>query len=140
VERLAKAGLDSLRVSLNSVQEDFYTKYYRPKGYSFADVKASVKTMKDHGKFVSLNYFIQPGITDSHQEFNELCRFIELLGPDLIQLRNLNMDPEWYLRTLGVTGNMEKLGLRRWLAELKAAFPRLRFGYFNPSLDPSCSQ
>lgn len=138
VGRLARAGLDSLRVSLNSVQEDFYTSYYRPKGYSFADVKASIKTMKDHGKFVSLNYFIQPGITDSMKEFSELCRFIETLGPDLIQLRNLNMDPELYLRTLGATNDGEKLGLRRWLAELKTAFPQLRLGYFNPSLDPSC--
>jgi wyosine [tRNA(Phe)-imidazoG37] synthetase (radical SAM superfamily) len=139
VERLAKAGLDSLRVSLNSVQETYYHRYYRPKGYTFADVKASITAMKEQGKFVSLNYFILPGITDSHQEFIELCHFIETFSPDLIQLRNLNMDPEWYLRTIKAPPELEKLGIRRWLAQLRNEFPKLHFGYFNPSLDPDCS-
>ena len=139
VARLAAAGLDSIRVSLNSVQEERYTLYYRPKGYRFEDVKQSIRVMKGAGGFVSLNYFILPGFTDSEQEFTTLCRFIEELSPDFIQLRNLNMDPEWYLSTIGQPAEERSLGIRKWFQQLKNHFPVLRTGYFNPSLDPSCT-
>lgn len=139
VARLATAGLDSIRVSLNSVQPDYYTRYYRPKSYGFAEVKESVRVMKNAGRFVSLNYFILPGLTDSPDEFAALCEFIGELQPDFIQLRNLNMDPQWYLETLQFTATDQPLGIRNWLARLKAQFPALRFGYFNPSLDPGCA-
>lgn len=139
VARLAAAGLDSIRVSLNSVQEQYYNRYYRPKGYRFTDVRESVNVMKAEGKFVSLNYFILPGFTDSEGEFTALRHFIEELSPDFIQLRNLNMDPEWYLDTLQFTANRPPLGIRSWFSRLQALFPDLCYGYFNPSLDPSCS-
>lgn len=134
VDKLAQAGLNSIRVSLNSVQEHHYLRYYRPKGYRFDDVKKSIKFMKGHGKFVSLNYFILPGFTDSVQEFEGLCTFVEELKPDFIQLRNLNMDPEWYLETIGFEPTEAALGVRHWLKMLKKEFPTLRFGYFNPPL------
>jgi len=132
VAKLAKAGLDSIRVSLNSVQEKYYTPYYRPKGYTFSDVKRSIQIMKDSGRFVSLNYFVLPGVTDSIQEFEALCQLIESHSPDFIQLRNLNMDPEWYLRTLKFPKNSVSLGIRQWVQNLKNEFPALRLGYFNP--------
>ena len=37
IEKLLDAGLDSVRVSLNSVQEEYYNGYFRPRGYRFAD-------------------------------------------------------------------------------------------------------
>ena len=137
VSLLADAGLDSIRVSLNSVRSEQYHAYYRPKGYTFEDVKQSIRVMKEKGRFVSLNYFILPGFTDCWEEHEALHRFLEELGPDLIQLRNLNMDPEWYLDIVGHNPAQETLGMRPWLAALRSDFPRLRFGYFNPSLDPS---
>lgn len=139
VARLAAAGLDSIRVSLNSVQEKYYNRYYRPHGYRFMDVKESVRVMKDADKFVSLNYFILPGFTDSEDEFAALCGFIDELSPDFIQLRNLNMDPEWYLRTLEFPDTEQALGMKSWFLKLQTRFPTLRYGYFNPSLDPSCT-
>ncbi len=87
VKPLAKTGLDSLRVSLNSVQKKFYTRYYRPKGYTFEDVIESIKVMKDAGKFVSLNYFIMPGVTDSKGECDALYKLLEQYSIDMIQLR-----------------------------------------------------
>ncbi|MDY0041102.1 MAG: radical SAM protein, partial [Desulforhabdus sp.] len=39
VKKLRSAGLDSVRVSLNSCQAEFYKAYYRPRGYTFEDVK-----------------------------------------------------------------------------------------------------
>jgi wyosine [tRNA(Phe)-imidazoG37] synthetase (radical SAM superfamily) len=134
VNRLAQAGLDSLRVSLNSAQEEYYTAYYRPKNYSFSDVMQSIDVMKDSGRFVSLNYFILPGFTDSTREFSALCRLITNHHPDFIQLRNLNMDPEWYLKSLDLTKDTQTLGIRHWLALLQKEFPSLRFGYFNPQV------
>jgi len=134
IEKLARSGLDSLRVSLNSCQEIFYNHYYRPTNYCFDDVKESIQIMKKHGRFVSLNYFILPGVTDSYDEFHSLCRLLSSCRPDLIQLRNLNMDPEWYLKTIKFPESNESMGILEWLKELKKGFPHLRFGYFNPAL------
>ena len=135
IQRLAEAGLDSLRVSLNSVQEEYYNLYYRPKGYTFADVKKSIQVMKDNGKFVSLNYFVLPGVTDSQAEFDSLCKLIRSHSPDFIQLRNLNMDPEWYLKSIDFPKNCSSMGIRNWYQMLRDEFPALKFGYFNPPLN-----
>jgi wyosine [tRNA(Phe)-imidazoG37] synthetase (radical SAM superfamily) len=135
VKQLAGAGLDSIRVSLNSTLEKYYNLYYRPKGYNFADVKKSIDIMKEAGRFVSLNYFILPGFTDSEEEFTSLCELIESHSPDFIQLRNLNMDPEWYLHALNFPQESSSMGMRTWLKELKKNFPGLRFGYFNPQVN-----
>jgi pyruvate-formate lyase-activating enzyme len=132
VKRLAQAGLTSIRVSLNSAQEIFYSRYYRPKNYQFCDVLQSIDIMKQDNRFVSLNYFILPGLTDSNAEFDALCRLLATHKPDFIQLRNLNMDPEWYLGSLGFQSTDEPLGIRRWLEMVKTEFPALKFGYFNP--------
>jgi hypothetical protein len=91
--------------------------------------------MKDSGRFVSLNYFILPGVTDSEQEFEALCQLIESYSPDLIQLRNLNMDPEWYFKVLQFPKTSSSLGIRHWLKLLKKEYPSLRFGYFNPQVN-----
>lgn len=134
IETLARAGLDSLRVSLNSCQEEFYNHYYRPTNYSFERVKESIQIMKKFGRFVSLNYFILPGVTDSFDEFQSLCQLLRSCKPDFIQLRNLNMDPEYYLETIHFPPNSKSMGIRIWLNKLKKEFPSLRFGYFNPAL------
>ncbi len=132
LQSLVEAGLDSLRVSLNSSQDHLYNAYYRPVNYSFDDVKRSIDIMKNAGRFVSLNYFILPGVTDSKNEFSALSQLLETHKPDYIQLRNLNMDPEWYLQTLNFSNEEESMGIRHWLSRLKNRFPLLRFGYFNP--------
>ena len=134
LEQLIAAGLDSLRVSMNSAQEMYYSRYYRPNGYTFNDVLTSIQLMKEAGRFVSLNYFIHPGVTDSAAEFEALRTLLATCHPDMIQLRNLNMDPEWYLKTLDFPKQERGMGIRSWFNELKHEFPALRFGYFNPYL------
>ncbi|HBI15405.1 MAG TPA: radical SAM protein [Desulfobulbaceae bacterium] len=134
VERLICAGLDSIRVSLNSARPEMHERYYRPKGFSLTDVRESIRLMKTAGRHVSLNYFILPGFTDDPEEFAALCDLIADCRPDLIQLRNLNMDPEWYRRVVNQQPQGEALGIRNWLRQLKTLFPLLRFGYFNPAL------
>lgn len=140
VERLARAGLDSIRVSLNSARKGKYRLYFRPRGYAFGDVIESVRVMKKRKKFVSLNYFILPGFTDDPDEMEAFFDLVARLEPDLIQLRNLNMDPDWYLETVKHRGLREPVGILNWLKSLKKNFPNLRFGYFNPYLGEDCRQ
>ncbi|WP_028317676.1 radical SAM protein [Desulfobulbus elongatus] len=134
VERLARAGLDSIRISLNSAQAERHRLYYRPKGFTLADVCRSMAVMKRYGRHVSLNYFILPGCTDDPDEFAALSALITEYRPDFIQLRNLNMDPEYYLRVIGHRADTPPLGIRNWLGQLKEKFPELGFGYYNPPL------
>jgi len=135
VDRLAHAGLDSLRVSLNSARSPYYERYYQPRGYRFADVRQSIMAMKKREKFVSLNYFIMPGFTDTIEELEALTDLVQSTGVDFIQLRNLNIDPHYYFSSLDVLSG-PGIGVRRWLAKLKKRLPRLRFGYFNPQVNP----
>ncbi|MFW5906133.1 MAG: radical SAM protein, partial [Desulfobia sp.] len=134
VNRLAEAGLDSIRVSMNSARKGCHTLYYRPRGFNFKDVLASIRVMKDRGGFVSLNYFILPGFTDDEEEFEALCSLVTEYKPDFIQLRNLNMDPEVYLETVQHRPRKKPMGIRRWLEKMQTNFPDLGFGYFNPPL------
>lgn len=132
VGRLAEAGLDSMRISLNSAQPDLYRAYYKPRGYDFHHVLQSAKEMSGRGKYVSLNYFIFPGVSDSPQEIDAISGFVREGGVDLIQLRNLNIDPELYLRVLGEKAVDNPIGILAMVQELRRRFPALRFGYFNP--------
>jgi wyosine [tRNA(Phe)-imidazoG37] synthetase (radical SAM superfamily) len=134
VARLAEAGLDSIRVSMNSARAHEHSLYYRPKGFDFADVRQSIREMKKRGRFASLNYFICPGVTDSPAETEAFCQLISEYQPDFVQLRNLNMDPDWYLETIQHPHEATAIGIRPWLATIKKRFPALRFGYFNPPL------
>ncbi|MGZ3604451.1 MAG: radical SAM protein, partial [Thermodesulfobacteriota bacterium] len=47
---------------------------------------------------------------------------------DLIQMRNLNIDPDLYLK---VMGKGEGMGISQMIEVLKKEFPSLQFGYFN---------
>ncbi|MBI5607625.1 MAG: radical SAM protein [Deltaproteobacteria bacterium] len=133
VAKLAEAGLDSIRISLNSARPALYRAYYKPRGYDFDDVLQSAREMHRRGKYVAINYFVFPGVSDSPAEIDALSQFIEAGGVDLVQLRNLNIDPELYLRALPEDAVAEPIGVLALIAELRRRFPRLRFGYFNPA-------
>ncbi len=81
--------------------------------------------------------FILPGFTDQEEEWQALCRFLEETRTDLVQMRNLNIDPEWYLKSLEISKAKPAIGILKWMKRLKDRFPDLRFGYFNPCLDSS---
>ncbi|MFH1791255.1 MAG: radical SAM protein, partial [Candidatus Omnitrophota bacterium] len=74
VARLADAGLDSMRVSMNSAREKYYERYYKPRGYSFKDVLESVRLASKKGCFVSVNYLVMPGFSDSRDEIRAFRR------------------------------------------------------------------
>lgn len=134
VQMLADAGLDSLRVSMNSARKKNHALYYRSTHFSLDDVRASIRIMKQKKRFVSLNYFIFPGVTDTDEECRALFQLLDSEKPDMIQLRNLNLDPEIYLEAMGTPCDARGFGMKKWLAALSENFPDLRLGYFNPSL------
>ena len=134
LSKLFNAGLDTVRISLNSAREDYYSKYYRPTGYSFKDVMNSIGTAKKKGGFVSINYLTMPGFTDSGDEVHTLTHLIEKYKVDMIQWRNLNYDPILYFKILKMPeiNTADLIGIAEEIAYLKKRFPKIRMGYFNP--------
>lgn len=134
VEELAKAGLTSLRVSLNSAREDVYTRYYRPQGYVLEDVRESVRRARREGVFVSLNLLYFPGVSDTEEELAALTDLVGTCGVSFIQLRNLNIDPEMYMQLLEGLPMGPSVGFTNFKKRLRKMCPWLKLGYFNPWL------
>lgn len=133
IETLLDAGLDSLRISMNSVREDCYTAYFRPRGYRFADVLDGIDSALQRGVFVAINYLNCPGFNDTPEEGGALTDFIGKHPIGMIQWRNLNFDPLRYLQTMDRAARHSRpIGVRHMLDRTQQAFPHLRFGYFNP--------
>jgi len=133
IERLCQAGLDSIRVSLNSARSELYSKYYRPKDYKFEAVLESMKILRRYHRWISLNYFIFPGLTDDPTEMEQLIKIVIDHRIDYIQMRNLNIDPEWYIRELELDRKTAKaIGILNWQKAVKEKAPWIRFGYYNP--------
>ena len=129
ISMLCDAGMDSFRFSMNSLREEQYNRYYRPKGYAFSDVMKSVYTAKSAGRFTMINYLVSPGVSDAPEELEALLRFVGDTGIDMIQMRNLSIDPDFYNKEMGVNG--KGIGMYKLLQRLKEEFPKLQFGYYN---------
>lgn len=130
IDVLSSAGIDSFRVSLISVRQNFYHQYFRPKSYCFWDVMNSIKIAKKNSKFVSINLLVFPGFTDSRQEVNALLKFIEKTRIDMIQWRNLNIDPDYFTKNIPFQG-LKPQGILKTVRTVKKEFPKLKMGYFN---------
>ena len=135
VKALCEAGLNSIRVSTNSVRENVYLPYYRPNNYQFNDIIESLKVVNSYGGWTSINYFVFPGMTDNVEEYEALRTVISATGLNMIQWRNFNIDPDWYLGKINVTETGECLGMKQMFELLREEFPKIRFGYFNPSAE-----
>jgi pyruvate-formate lyase-activating enzyme len=131
--RLLNAGLDSVRISLNSVRRECYEAYFRPNGYGFADVLESIDLARERGKFVAINYLNCPGLTDTPQELQALIEFLHRCSIHMIQWRNLNYDPLRYMKLMDRAARHDTpLGMEFVLTLVRCEFPHLRHGYFNP--------
>jgi len=135
VEKLMQAGLNSIRVSLNSARADIYTKYYRPNNYQFEDIVESLRVVRKHGGWASINYFVFPGMTDSIEEFDALCDLIRTTDLSMIQWRSFNIDPDWYLGKMGIGDTGECMGIKQMMDLIHEEFPNVKFGYFNPPIE-----
>lgn len=135
VEDLMKAGLDSIRVSMNSTRENIYHAYYRPNNYTFDDIIESIRIVRNYGGWASINYFVFPGMTDNIEEYEALRELIRHTGLNMIQWRNFNIDPDWYLGRIGITDCGENMGIKRLMENIHKEFPALKFGYYNPPME-----
>lgn len=135
VAKLVEAGLDSIRVSLNSVRPEIYTKYYLPNNYKFQDIIESLRIVRQSGGWASINYFVFPGMTDSVAEYEALREVIKYTDLSMIQWRNFNIDPDWYLGKINVADTGEFLGVRQLMDLIHEEFPHVKFGYYNPPIE-----
>lgn len=129
---LCEAGLDSVRISLNSAAPDLYQAYYRPTRYGLAEVVRSARVAKAGGAYVALNLLTFPGVTDRAGEVRALARLVREARVDQVQTRPLAIDPDVYLavaRGRGAGG--APIGVRGLVAALRRARPGLVVGNFS---------
>jgi pyruvate-formate lyase-activating enzyme len=117
LNRLIDAGLQAVRISLNSFRREVYAAYYRPTGYDLDDVLASIALATDRGLRVSLNLLTHPGVTDERTEIETLERFLRAHPVAMVQTRTLNIDPERYFAQVGRP--TEPLGMREALHRIE---------------------
>jgi molybdenum cofactor biosynthesis enzyme MoaA len=135
VAALFDAGLDSMRVSINSLREACYQAYFRPRGYTFDDIMHSIDMAMARGGHVALNYLNLPGFTDTPEEYEALAAFLTERPIHLIQWRNLNFDPLGYYDVMDeVADHGKPMGVPTLLRKIRRLFPELKHGYFNPAL------
>ena len=87
---------------------------------------------RSYGAWTSINYFVFPGMTDSVEEYEALRSFIRDTGLCMIQWRNFNIDPDFYLNKLHIAPEEEMIGILPLMMRLRLRYPDLKFGYFNP--------
>ena len=130
--RLCRAGLDSVRISLNSAHADLYGAYYRPRGYGLPDVIRSMRDAKAAGAYLALNLLTFPGVTDREGEVEALCRLVAEAGVDQVQTRPLALDPDVYWALAAERGGRgPALGIRALVEALLGARPGLVVGNFS---------
>lgn len=133
VEKIVQAGLDSLRVSLNSVLPHVYEAYYQPKRYKFEAVKRSTMLARQAGVYVSLNLLMVPGWTDAQEEVEALIAFVKECDVNMIQLRTLNIDPDLYAAHVPLPEG-PALGIPELLRRLRSECPDLTLGNHSPRI------
>lgn len=122
ITALVKSGLDSIRVSLNSVRPSFYNAYYRPLNYQLEDVFRSMQVCQENGVQIALNLLSFPGITDRESELGALLACIRKYKISMVQMRNLNIDPVLYWQQMAPDPQRDgvALGLRKEIEILQA--------------------
>jgi pyruvate-formate lyase-activating enzyme len=129
IKKIVDAGLDSIRVSIISARPDGYDAYYRA-NYHLEDVKASIRYALDHGVYVSLNLLYFPGYNDREEELKAWQEFFRELPVQMIQVRNLNLDPDAFLDIMPEAKGA-CVGTKKFLATLHEEFPQLVIGSFS---------
>jgi pyruvate-formate lyase-activating enzyme len=130
IRLICQAGLESIRVSLISARADLYNAYYQPINYRLEDVITSIQIAKQHNVYVSLNLLVFPGVTDREEEVAQLEKLIENTGLDMIQMRNLNADPDELLKIVP-PAQSQAIGVKVMIDRLIKKFPQLRIGSYS---------
>jgi len=129
LQRLYDAGLDSLRASTISARPETYDAYYRPLGYGVAQIRESLIRARDSGVYSSINLLTFPGLTDAEDEVAAWLEFLRATGVRLVQIRNLNIDPDLLPPKIPLHG--QPIGIATFLETLRRELPGLRIGNFS---------
>lgn len=116
--RCIDAGLQTVRISLNSFRPRVYAAYYRPQGYALDDVFESIRLAGARGLRVSLNLLTHPGVTDDAEEIAAMESFLREAPVAMMQTRTLNIDPAVYFEAVGRP--RAPLGMRAAIAAMRA--------------------
>ncbi|HVE81949.1 MAG TPA: radical SAM protein [Myxococcales bacterium] len=136
LDALFDAGLDAVRVSLNSAVKDLYEAYYQPSKYGWEDVEASIALARRRGAYVALNLLTFPGVTDREGEVRALVDLVRRHRVDQVQTRSLCIDPLQYLEVAhGRGAGGRAMGVRAMLARLRKAAPWVVVGNFARAVD-----
>ncbi|MED4603582.1 radical SAM protein [Paenibacillus validus] len=129
IRGIVDAGLDLMRVSTISALDDHYNAYYKPRGYTLKNVEKSLRYAADKGVITSINYLIFPGVTDREEEMEAMIEFVRRTDLKLIQLRNLNIDPESYLQLIPQPQG-ERYGMKQMLEIFREELPGVVLGSY----------
>ncbi len=129
IQKIVDAGLDTMRVSIISAREESYQAYYRA-GYPLENVKASIRYALAHGVYVSLNLLYFPGFNDREEELAAWEAFFHGLPVQMVQIRNLNLDPDFFLGTMPPAKG-RTLGAKPFIHALRESFPAITIGSFS---------
>lgn len=130
IRMIVDSGLDLMRVSTISALDDHYNAYYMPRGYTLANVEKSLIYAASQGVYTAINYLIFPGVTDREEELEAMIDFARRTDLKLIQLRNLNIDPESYLELVPPPRG-EIIGMKQAIEILRQELPEVEIGSYS---------
>lgn len=128
IRQLCDAGLDSMRVTMFSPIEEYYKYYHRPRNYNLSDVLKSIQYAKARQVKVSLNLLTFPGFTDLPKQAEALLKLIQKTEIDMIQLRNLNIDPK---HMVSLKTESDPLGIPQFIKVIKQEAPEVLIGSYS---------
>ncbi|MCI8335650.1 MAG: radical SAM protein [Peptococcaceae bacterium] len=128
IRQIVDAGIDTMRISLFSADKDHYAAYHQPCEYGLDTVRENAEYAHAKGVTLSMNLLCYPGFTDRESEIEKIIDFVRATGISLIQMRNLNIDPDIISEKFpGDAG----LGVLPMLEILKDELPGVGIGNFS---------
>jgi pyruvate-formate lyase-activating enzyme len=128
LRHLVEAGLNSIRISIFSLDDARFRAYYRPVGYGLEQVGQCADVVAAAGGQVTINLLTFPGISDAPPEIEALIAFVQRHRVHQVQLRSLNVDPHWLLAR--IPEETRGIGMRAFVSELAGRCPGLQLGNF----------
>jgi len=129
IKAIVDAGLDLMRISTISAIDGHYNAYYRPRAYTLENVAKSAAYAGSKGAYTSINYLVFPGVFDREEEMEAMIDFIRKNGIRLIQMRNLNIDPDSYLAMIPPAKG-EVFGMKQALEIYRQELPDVIIGSY----------
>lgn len=130
LRRLRSAGLDSIAVRMISARAATYEALHGPDGYSFPDVRATLRVAVELRIAVTIHVLVLPGIFDRSDEIADLIALLaELPAGTTLLLRDLHADPLRALARLHSRG-IEVIGVGAAVERIRQEVPHIRVAAF----------